>query len=216
MREILKLRLFVGERRNMKYGYVRVSTKEQNTDRQYIALQRAGVSVENIYEDKQSGKDFDRMKYQQLIATVKPGDIIYIKSIDRLGRNYRDILDQWKMITRDRGVDLCIIDMPILDTRKGKNLIGTVISDVVLTLLSYVSENERENIRQRQAEGIAAAKVRGVKFGRPTIKPPEDFQEVVADWKLGKLTTKEVVEHCGMSESTFFRRLRELKSEREE
>ena len=200
----------------MKYGYVRVSTKEQNTDRQYIALQRAGVSVGNIYEDKQSGKDFDCMKYQQLIATVKPGDVIYIKSIDRLGRNYRDILDQWKMITKDRGVDLCIIDMPILDTRKGKNLIGTVISDVVLTLLSYVSENERENIRQRQAEGIAAAKARGVKFGRPTIKPPEDFQEVVADWKLGKLTTRKVVEHCGMSESTFFRRLRELKSEREE
>ena len=193
------------------YGYVRVSTKEQKTDRQHIAMQEAGVPPENIYEDKQSGKDFERPEYKRLLALVQKGDVIYVKSIDRLGRSYKDILEQWKLITKDIGVDICIIDMPLLDTRNGKDLMGTVIADVVLTLLSYVSENERRTILLRQAEGIAAAKARGVKFGRPAINLPADFQQLVQEWKSGMLSTKEILDHCRMSESTFYRRVRELK-----
>lgn len=195
-----------------EYGYVRVSTKEQNTDRQHIALQEAGVPPENIFEDRQSGKDFERPEYKRLLATVLSGDVIYVKSIDRLGRSYKDILAQWKLITKDMGVDICIIDMPLLDTRNGKDLMGTVIADVVLALLSYVSENERKTTLLRQAEGIAAAKARGVRFGRPVIKPPADFQKVVKQWESGKLSIKEILDHCQMSESTFYRRLRELRA----
>ena len=193
------------------YGYVRVSTREQNTDRQHIAMKEAGVPPENIFEDKQSGKDFERPEYKRLLATVVSGDVIYVKSIDRLGRNYKDIQAQWKLITKDMGVDICIIDMPLLDTRNGKDLMGTVIADVVLALLSYISENERKTTLLRQTEGIAAAKARGVRFGRPVIKPPSDFQKVVKQWESGKLTIKEILEHCQMSESTFYRRLRELR-----
>ena len=192
------------------YGYVRVSTREQNTDRQYIALQEAGVPVDHIFEDRQSGKDFERTEYKRLLKKVRCGDVVYVKSIDRLGRSYKDILDQWKLITKDMKVDICIIDMPLLDTRNGKDLMGTVISDVVLALLSYVSENERRTILSRQAEGIAAAKARGVKFGRPAIIPPDDFQNVVAKIRAGKVSIKEASKYCRMSESTFYRRLREV------
>lgn len=196
------------------YGYVRVSTKEQNTDRQHIAMQESGVPSENIFEDKQSGKDFERPEYKHLLDTVVSGDVIYVKSIDRLGRSYKDILEQWKLVTKDMGVDICIIDMPLLDTRNGRDLMGTVISDVVLALLSYVSENERKTILQRQAEGIAAAKARGVRFGRPSIKLPEDFQKVVEQWESGEVSVNEILEYCGMSESTFYRRLREFREGR--
>ena len=197
------------------YGYVRVSTKEQNTDRQHIAMQESGVPSENIFEDKQSGKDFERPEYKHLLDTVVSGDVIYVKSIDRLGRSYKDILEQWKLVTKDMGVDICIIDMPLLDTRNGRDLMGTVISDVVLALLSYVSENERKTILQRQVEGIAAAKARGVRFGRPSIKLPEDFQKVVEQWESGEVSVNEILEYCGMSESTFYRRLRELRADQE-
>ncbi|MBR6329411.1 MAG: recombinase family protein [Lachnospiraceae bacterium] len=197
------------------YGYVRVSTKEQNTDRQHIAMQESGVPSENIFEDKQSGKDFERPEYKHLLDTVVSGDVIYVKSIDRLGRSYKDILEQWKLVTKDMGVDICIIDMPLLDTRNGRDLMGTVISDVVLALLSYVSENERKTILQRQAEGIAAAKARGVRFGRPSIKLPEDFQNVVEQWESGEVSVNEILEYCGMSESTFYRRLREVRADQE-
>jgi len=193
-------------------GYARVSSKEQNTDRQIIALREAGVLPENIFEDKMSGKDFERPEYRRLLETVKSGDVIFVKSIDRLGRSYKDILEQWKVITKDKGVDLVILDMPLLDTRKGKDLMGTFLSDVVLALLSYVSENERKTILSRQAEGIAAAKARGVRFGRPVKTPPADFQNVVKRWESGKVKIDEVIEHCGMSESTFYRRLRKLRS----
>ena len=197
------------------YGYVRVSTKEQNTDRQHIAMQESGVPSENIFEDKQSGKDFERPEYKHLLDTVVSGDVIYVKSIDRLGRSYKDILEQWKLVTKDMGVDICIIDMPLLDTRNGRDLMGTVISDVVLALLSYVSENERKTILQRQVEGIAAAKARGVRFGRPSIKLPEDFQNVVEQWESGEVSVNEILEYCGMSESTFYRRLREVRADQE-
>ena len=190
------------------YGYVRVSSREQNEDRQLIALKELQVPEENIYVDKQSGKDFNRPQYKRLMRKVKPDDLIYIKSIDRLGRNYGDILEQWKMITKDKHVDLYVIDMPILDTRREKNLLGTFISDLVLTLLSYVAENERANIRQRQAEGIAAAKARGVHFGRTPKPLPENFYEVYQRWKMKKISLTEAARECGMPQTTFFERAR--------
>ena len=165
-----------------RYGYVRVSDRNQNEDRQIIAMQQMQVPEQNIYTDKQSGKDFNRPMYRQLMRKVKPDDIIFIKSIDRLGRNYEEILEQWKVITKEKGVDICVLDMPLLDTRRGKDLMGTFLADIVLALLSYVAENERINIRQRQAEGIAAAKERGVRFGRPCRPLPENFQEVCKKW----------------------------------
>ncbi len=194
------------------YGYARVSSREQNEDRQLIALKNVQVLPENIFVDKQSGKDFDRPKYKALIDQLKENDLVYIKSIDRLGRNYSDIIEQWKIITKDKAADLVIIDMPILDTRTGKDLMGTFLSDIVLALLSYVSENERINIHQRQEEGIAAAKQRGVRFGSPVKKPPMNFQNLVNQWKAHKLTVSEIAKICGMSESTFYRRLRELRA----
>ena len=165
------------------YGYVRVSSRDQNEDRQIISLREMNVPEENIFIDKQSGKDFDRPQYKRLIRKLKQDDLLYIKSIDRLGRNYKEILEQWKIITKDKGVDLYVMDMPILDTRREKSLLGTFISDLVLALLSYVAENERNNIRQRQAEGIAAAKARGVHFGRLPKPLPENFYEVYQQWK---------------------------------
>lgn len=188
------------------YGYVRVSSREQNEDRQVIALKELQVPEENIYIDKQSGKDFNRPQYKRLMRKVKPDDLIYIKSIDRLGRNYGEILEQWKAITKDRHVDLYVIDMPILDTRREKNLLGTFISDLVLTLLSYVAENERTNIRQRQAEGIAAAKARGVHFGRTPKQLPENFYEVYQRWKTKKITVMQAAQECGMPQTTFYSR----------
>ena len=188
------------------YGYARVSSREQNEDRQIIALKEIGVQEQNIFVDKQSGKNFDRPQYKKLIRKLKPDDLIYIKSIDRLGRNYNEILEQWKVITKGKSADLYIIDMPILDTRREKNLLGTFISDLVLTLLSYVAENERANIRQRQAEGIALAKARGVHFGRTPNPLPENFYDVYQQWKLKKLTIKQAALQCGMPQTTFFER----------
>lgn len=190
------------------YGYVRVSSKDQNEDRQVITMREMQIPDENIFIDKQSGKDFNRPQYKKMLRKVKSDDLIYIKSIDRLGRNYAEILDQWKVITKDKRVDLYVMDMPILDTRREKNLLGTFISDLVLALLSYVAENERTNIRQRQAEGIAAAKARGVHFGRRPNPLPENFYEVYQQWKMKKISVSEAAKQCGMTQTTFFERAR--------
>ena len=190
------------------YGYVRVSSKDQNEDRQVITMREMQVPEENIYIDKQSGKDFNRPQYKKLLRRIKTDDLIYIKSIDRLGSNYTEILDQWKVITKDKQVDLYVMDMPILDTRREKNLLGTFISDLVLALLSYVAENERNNIRQRQAEGIAAAKARGVHFGRRPNPLPDNFYEVYQLWKMKKISVSEAARECGMPQTTFFERAR--------
>ena len=194
---------------NRKFGYCRVSTQEQNEDRQLIAMEQAEVPKENIYLDKQSGKDFNRPQYQKLIKKLRPGDTLFIKSIDRLGRNYEEIINQWQKIVKEIKADIVVVDMPLLDTRHKKNLLGTLISDIVLQLLSYVSETERANIRQRQAEGIAAAKKRGVKFGRPIKEMPENFAEIISQWNRKEITMEEISRLYGMSESTFYRRLRE-------
>lgn len=164
---------------NKIYGYIRVSTKEQNEDRQLIALQELNISSENIYIDKQSGKDFNRPQYKILSRKMKAGDLLYIKSIDRLGRNYEEIIEQWRVLTKEKKIDIVVIDMPLLDTRRGKDLMGTFLSDVVLQVLSFVAENERKNIRQRQKEGIEAAKLRGVQFGRPEKRLPDNFEYYV-------------------------------------
>ena len=193
------------------YGYIRVSTKEQNEDRQRIAMEEAGVPERNVYMDKQSGKDFNRPQYKKLLRKMKKDDLLYIKSIDRLERNYDEILQQWRYLTKDKGIDIVVLDMPLLDTRRGKDLMGTFLSDIVLQVLSFVAENERTNIRQRQAEGIAAAKARGVRFGRPEKEIPADFGEIVAAWKEKQLPISEVLTRCDMSEATFYRRLREYR-----
>lgn len=185
------------------YGYVRVSTKEQNEDRQLIALHDVGVMQKNIYMDKQSGKDFNRPQYKKLLKKIKPGDLLYIKSIDRLGRNYEEIQNQWRIITKEKNVDIYVIDMPLLDTRRGKDLLGTFISDLVLQLLSFVAENERTNIKQRQAEGIAAAKAKGIRFGRPPKPLPDNFHEAYQRWKQGEITGTAAAKECGMPLSTF-------------
>lgn len=185
------------------YGYVRVSSKDQNEDRQLVALYEAGVLKKNIFVEKQSGKDFDRPQYKKMIRKIKSGDLLYIKSIDRLGRNYVEIQNQWRIITKDKNVDICVIDMPLLDTRCGKDLLGTFISDLVLQLLSFVAENERSNIKQRQAEGIAAAKAKGTRFGRPPKPLPNNFYESYQKWKKGEITGTEAAKECGMPLSTF-------------
>ena len=185
------------------FGYIRVSTKEQNEDRQRIALRELGLEDSQIFLDKQSGKNFDRPQYRRLLKKLRPGDLLYVKSIDRLGRNYEEILKQWRLLTKEKGVDICIVDMPILDTRRGKDLLGTFISDLVLQLLSFVAENERVNIRQRQAEGIAAAKIRGVRFGRPPAPLPEGFHSAYQSWKQGSMTCTAAAKACGMPLSTF-------------
>ncbi len=161
--------------------------------------------------DKQSGKDFNRPQYKKLLRKLKKDDLLYIKSIDRLGRNYDEILQQWRILTKDIGVDICVLDMPLLDTRNGKDLMGTFIADLVLQILSFVAQNERENIRKRQAEGIAAAKKRGVKFGRPEKKTPEDFADIVCKWEQKYISITEVLKCCDMSEATFYRKLREYR-----
>lgn len=189
----------------MKYGYARVSSKDQNEDRQILALEQMGIRKRNIFVDKQSGKDFEREKYQKLLQALKPDDLLYIKSIDRLGRNYEEIQEQWRMLTKIKKIDIAVIDMPLLDTRRGKDLMGTFLSDIVLQVLSFVAENERINIRQRQAEGIAAAKARGVTFGRPRKPLPENFSAVVLRWEKGELSGIAAAEECGMSPSTFRR-----------
>lgn len=186
------------------YGYARVSCTDQNADRQLIALRGMGVSDTHIYMDKQSGKDFERLGYKKLIKKLKPDDLLYIKSIDRLGRNYEDIQHQWKLLTKEIRVDICVIDMPLLDTRRGKDLVGTFVSDIVLQILSFVAENERSNIRQRQAEGIAAAKANGVRFGRPLLELPDNFPEVCQAWKLGQISLGKAAKACKMAQSTFY------------
>lgn len=186
------------------YGYMRVSSKEQNEDRQKIALTEMGVPENNIYMDKQSGKDFERTQYKRLLRKLNENSVLYIKSIDRLGRNYGELNEQWRIITKEKKADIVVIDMPLLDTRREKNLLGTFISDVVLALLSYVAENERTNIKQRQAEGIAAAKARGVKFGRPPLPIPENFYQMNKDWRAGKITIEEAAKACNMCPKTFY------------
>lgn len=185
------------------YGYVRVSTKDQNEDRQLIALQEMSIPEKNIFVDKQSGKDFKRPMYKRMLRKIKKDDLLYVKSIDRLGRNYAEILEQWRILTKEKGIDIVVLDMPLLDTRRGKDLMGTFLSDIVLQVLSFVAENERTNIRQRQAEGIAAAKMRGVRFGRPPRPLPENFHEIYQQWKNGKITGLAAAKECGMPMSTF-------------
>lgn len=201
--------------RKMKvYGYVRVSSTDQNEDRQMLAMSRAEVPAANVYVDKQSGKDFKRPRYLKLVKKLRPGDMLYILSIDRLGRNYEEIQRQWRVLTKEIGVDICVLDMPLLDTRQGKDLMGTFIADLVLQILSFVAQSERENIKKRQAEGIAAAKARGVRFGRPEKPVPENFGLIVSEWQQKKLPITEVLLRCGMSEATFYRRLKELEEEK--
>lgn len=192
------------------YGYARVSSTDQNEERQLIALHQAGVEDKYIYIDKQSGKDFNRPQYQKLLRKLKAGDLLYIKSIDRLGRNYEEIQVQWRILTKEKGVDICVIDMPLLDTRRGKDLVGTFLSDIVLQVLSFVAENERNNIRQRQAEGIAAARARGVHLGRPVKEAPADFDRIVKAWEKKEITMEDAMQMTGMSETTFYRRRREM------
>lgn len=185
------------------YAYVRVSTREQNEDRQLIAMNELQVPKKNIFIDKQSGKDFERPRYKKLIKRLKKDDLLYIKSIDRLGRNYNEIQEQWRILTKEKAVDIVVLDMPLLDTRHGKDLMGTFLSDIVLQVLSFVAENERVNIRQRQAEGIAAAKARGVRFGRLPKPLPPNFHAVYQRWKHGEITGTAAAKECEMPLSTF-------------
>lgn len=193
------------------YAYVRVSTLHQNEDRQMIAMSKVHIPTKNIYIEKQSGKDFHRPIYQKLLKRLKPNDILYIKSIDRLGRDYDEILEQWKILTKQKGVDIVVLDMPLLDTRSGKNLLGTLIADLVLSLLSYVSENERCEIRQRQKEGIEAAKLKGIRFGRPPKSLPENFDQIYDSWIKKEINGDEAARLCGFSQTTFYRKVKELK-----
>lgn len=193
------------------YGYIRVSSTDQNEDRQRVALGQKDILPRNIYMDKQSGKDFERPRYRELVKRLRPGDLLYILSIDRLGRNYKEIQEQWRILTKIKDVDICVIDMPLLDTRTAKDLMGTFIADLVLQILSFVAENERVNIKKCQEQGIAAAKAKGVRFGRPKKPVPEDFSEIVRRWERQELNIKDVLLLCGMSNATFYRRLRELR-----
>ena len=197
---------------SISYGYVRVSSLDQNEDRQMIEMDRLGIMRKHIFIDKQSGKDFNRPEYKKLLRVLKEGDVLYILSIDRLGRNYEEILNQWRIITKDMKVDIVVIDMPLLDTRRDKNLLGTFISDMVLQLLSFVAQNERENIKKRQAQGIAAAKARGVKFGRPVKEVTDEFAGEVDLWNKGELDVVVILEKYNISQSTFYRRIREMNS----
>ena len=192
------------------YAYCRVSTADQNESRQLDAMAELNIPQANIFVDKQSGKNFARPAWNELVKRLKYGDLLYVHSIDRLGRNYEDILNWWRVLTKEKGVDIVVLNMDLLDTRKGRDLLGTLIADLVLNLLSYVAHNERETIRTRQAEGIASAKARGVQFGRPAKKPPDNFSELAKQWKRGKLQTKELMELTGLSETTLYRRLREF------
>lgn len=187
-----------------EYGYIRVSSKEQNEARQLDALHEQGIEDSNIFMDKQSGKDFNRPRYKTLYRKLKKGDVLYIKSIDRMGRNYDEIIQEWRRITRFREADIVVLDMPLLDTRRGKDLMGTFLSDIVLQVLSFVAENERTNIRQRQAEGIAAAKARGVRFGRPSIPLPENFNQMRESWRNAEISIEEASKNCGMCAKTFY------------
>ncbi len=193
---------------NNMYGYARVSTKEQKEDRQLLALSEMRLPERNIYVDKQSGKDFERPMYKRLLKRLKEDDVLYIKSIDRLGRNYEEILEQWRVLTREKKVDIVVLDMPLLDTRRGKDLMGTFLSDIVLQVLSFVAENERKNIRERQKEGIEAARLRGVKFGRPSKPLPENFGQMSRKWMVGEISGRMAADLCGMPLTSFRRRSR--------
>lgn len=186
------------------YGYIRVSSIDQNENRQLLAMHEKQIPAKNLYIDKQSGKDFERPNYKKLVKKLKPGDLLYILSIDRLGRNYKEIQEQWRILTKEKEIDICVIDMPLLDTRNGKDLIGTFIADLVLQILSFVARSERENIRKRQAEGIAAAKNRGVKFGRPERPLPDNFNQVHQDWRNKKMTLQQAANACEMPVGTFY------------
>ena len=192
------------------YGYIRVSSADQNEDRQLVALRSCKVPECNLFVDKQSGKDFERPEYRRMLRRLKRDDLLYVKSIDRLGRDYGEILEQWRLLTKEKGVDIVVLDMPLLDTRSGKDLMGTFIADLVLQILSFVAQNERENIRQRQAEGIAAAKARGVPFGRPALPLPENFEQVVSSWRNKEIDFASALQQTGMRPATFYRRLKEI------
>ena len=181
------------------FAYIRVSSRDQNEDRQLLAIEGLHIPQKNIYIDHQSGKDFDRPAYKRMVRRMKKDDLLYIKSIDRLGRNYEEIQNQWRFLTKDKGIDIVVLDMPLLDTRRGKDLVGTFLSDVVLQVLSFVAENERSNIKQRQAEGIAAARLRGVKFGRPPKPLPPNFYSVYQQWRHGEITAVAAAKECGLS-----------------
>ncbi len=189
------------------FGYVRVSAMCQNEDRQLIAMHEQNVPKNNIYVDKQSGKDFQRPYYARMVEKMQEGDLLYVQSIDRLGRNYEEIQNQWRILTKEIGIDICVINMPLLDTRNGKDLMGNFIADLVLQILSFVAESERVNIRKRQEEGIAAAKAKGVRFGRPEKELPQDFQMIVRDWRYKKITLREALDKSKMSKSTFYRKM---------
>jgi len=197
------------------YGYIRVSSTDQNEDRQLIALKNLGLTSKDIFIDKQSGKDFNRPAYIELMSILKEGDLLYIVSIDRLGRNYDEILEQWRLLTKIKKIDICVLDMPLLDTRNGKDLMGSFIADLVLQILSFVAQSERENIRKRQAEGIAAAKLRGVQFGRPQIDLPEDINELLEQWDNHIMSLDELLNECKMSRATFYRKIKEHRNKLE-
>ena len=194
----------------MEYGYARVSTKEQNEQRQIVALEEFGLDRKQIFTDKQSGKDFERTNYRKLVRRLKDGDTLVVKSIDRLGRNYEEILEQWRIITKDKGAAIVVLDMPLLDTRRNRDLTGTLIADIVLQLLSYVAQTEREFIRQRQAEGIAVAKAQGVRFGRPPLEKPEDFPAVQTAWQKNEISAREAARRLSVTHKTFLRWAHEL------
>ena len=197
---------------DQQYGYVRVSTREQNEERQMIAMQRFGLTEKQIVVEKQSGKDFERPKYQRLLKKIKPGDTLVIKSIDRLGRNYEEILEQWRLITKQKQADIIVLDMPLLDTRQGRDLTGVLISDIVLQLLSYVAQTEREFIRQRQAEGIEAARAKGIRFGRPRLDRPQGFEALRIQWVQGNISSRKAAAQLGISYQTFLRWAKERRS----
>lgn len=201
------------EKEMSTYGYARISSTDQNEDRQVIALKAAGVAKKNIFLDKQSGKNFDRPQYQKMLKKLKENDLVYIMSIDRLGRNYLEIQEQWRVLTKEIKVDICVLDMPLLDTRSGKDLMGTFIADLVLQILSFVAATERENIRKRQAEGIAAAKARGVQFGRPKVNVPNNFLMIVSKWETNEITLEIALQKLDMSRATFYRKVKELKEQ---
>ena len=194
------------------YGYIRTSAADQNENRQHDSMTALNITLSNLYIDKQSGKDFERPAWQALVANLRQGDILYIHSLDRLGRNYTDIQKWWRILTKEKGVEFVVLDMPLLDTRNSKDLMGTFLADVVLQLLAFVAQNERETIKKRQAEGIAAAKARGTHLGRPVKISPQNFAEVVKLWKQGKMTFEEALKQTGLKQATFYNRLREFRS----
>ena len=190
------------------FGYARVSSRDQHEDRQVMALHEMGIAQSRIYVDKQSGKDFERPQYRRLVRRLHQGDLLCVVSIDRLGRNYEEIQNQWRVLTKEIGVDICVLDMPLLDTRRGKDLLGTFIADLVLQVLSFVAQSERESIRKRQKEGIAAAKAKGVAFGRPRLADPEGLEMIIQDWKDKKITPLQASQSFQWSLSPFYRRVR--------